>query len=211
MRVTAEAKETTRQTILDVSRTLLRDRGWGSVSTRDIAAAAGIANGTLFNYFATKEAIVGALVAEALHEANAAPGETRSVEEQLFSLIAGGLRRLRPYRSFLAFVIDTILAPSDRTARSHDTDRIRDEHMAVVERILGGALTPVQRHLYWTLFSGVVTFWVHDGSSKQEETLALLDQSVALFVASLERSSHERRPATTPGRGSAGRRTARRG
>ena len=40
---------------------------------------------------------------------------------------------------------------------------------------------------------------------KQEQTLALLDHSVALFVASLERSSHERRLATTPGRGSAAR------
>ena len=206
MRVTAETKEATRQTILDVSRSLLRDRGWASVSTRDIASAAGIANGTLFNYFPTKEAIVGALVAVALHEANAAAREERPAEEQLFTLIAGGLRRLRPYRSFLGYVIDAILAPSERTARSHDTDRIRDEHLAEVERIVGGALTPVQRHLYWTLYSGVITFWIQDASPKQEQTLALLDQSVALFVASLERSTHERRPATTPGRGSAARR-----
>jgi AcrR family transcriptional regulator len=204
MRVTADAKEATRQSILDVSRVLLRDRGWADVSTRDIAAAAGIANGTLFNYFPTKEAIVGALVAEALQAANAAPREPRPVEERLFTLIAGGLRRLRPCRSFLPHVIDAILAPSDRTARSHDTDRIREEHLAEVEEIVGGALTPVQRHLYWTLYSGVLTFWVRDASPKQEQTLALLDQSVTLFAASLEGSSHERRSATTPGRGSVG-------
>lgn len=206
MRVTAETKETTRSTILDVTRNLLHERGWQNVSTRDIAAAAQIANGTLFNYFPTKEAIVGALVADALADANRAPREARSVEEQLFTLIAGGLRKLRSYRSFLPHVIDALLAPAERTMRSHDTDRIRDEHLAEVEGIVGDTLTPLQRHLYWTLYSGVVTFWVRDASPKQEQTLALLDQSVSLFVSSLERSADERRSATAPRRTSAPRR-----
>lgn len=196
MRVTAETKEATRQAILDATRTLLHERGWENVSTRDIAAAAQIANGTLFNYFPTREAIVGALVADALSEANRAPREPRSAEERLFTLIAAGLRKLRPYRSFLPFVVDTILAPAERTGRPNDTDRIRDEHLAEVEEIVGGSLTPLQRHLYWTLFSGVLTFWVRDTSARQEQTLALLDESVALFMTSLERSNDERRPAT---------------
>lgn len=205
MRVTAETKEETRQTILRVSCALLRDRGWENVSTREIAAAANIANGTLFNYFPTKEAIVGEHVAEALAEANRAP-RTGSVEEQLFTLIAAGLRKLRPYRSFLTRVIDSILAPSERTARSHHTDRIRDEHLAEVESIVGASLTPLQRHLYWTLYTGVITFWLRDASPKQEQTLALLDQSVTLFLTSLERSSDEGGFATTSRRA-----TARRG
>ncbi len=203
MRITAETKEATRQTIMDVSRALLRERGWPNVSTRDIAAAAQIANGTLFNYFPTKEAIVGALFADALAEANRAEREKRSTEEALFTLIAAGLRKLRPYRSFLPYVIDSILAPAERTARSHDTGRIREEHLAEVEQIVGGALAPMQRHLYWTLYSGVLTFWVRDASPKQEQTLALLDQSVTLFAGSLERSRDERRPATASGRDSA--------
>lgn len=207
MRVTAETKEATRQSILDVTQTLLRERGWESVSTRDIAAAAEIANGTLFNYFPTKEAIVGALVAEALGAAYGTAAPCRTPAEDLFAMIAAGLRRIRPHRPFLPYVIDTILAPPERTARAHDTDRIRDQHLAEVERIVGQELTPVSRHLYWTLYSGVVTFWVADTSPKQEQTLALLDQSVTLFVAALKRSSaHERRSAKTPGRAAARRR-----
>jgi hypothetical protein len=69
--------------------------------------------------------------------------------------------------------------------RDHETDRIRDEHLAEVERIVGQRLSPMLRHLYWSLYSGVVTFWVADQSTRQEETLAFLDQSTALFVASL--------------------------
>src|SRR5712691_7332911 len=144
MRVTAETKEATRTAILDATRTLLKEQGWENVSTREIAAAAGIANGTLFNYFPTKEAIVGALVADALKRGNGATHDG-SVEEQLFALVAAGLRRLRPYRRFLTYVIDTLLAPTERTERDHDTDRIRDQHMADVERIVGEPLSPVLR------------------------------------------------------------------
>ena len=39
--------------------------------------------------------------------------------------------------------------------------------------------------LYWTLYLGVFSFWAADESPHQEDTLALLDQSLKLFVASL--------------------------
>ncbi|HYS54928.1 MAG TPA: TetR/AcrR family transcriptional regulator [Thermoanaerobaculia bacterium] len=178
MRVTAETKEATRLAILHTTRKLLLQEGWQNLSTREIASEAGIANGTLFNYFPTKEAIVGTLVADALADVNATP-TTGSVEEQLFALIASGLRRLRPLRSFLAFVVDSILA--------HDSERIRSEHMAAVERILGQSLTPMLRHLYWSLYAGVITFWIADTSRKHEDTLAFVDHSVALFADALRR------------------------
>jgi AcrR family transcriptional regulator len=194
MRVTTETKEATRQAILNATHTLLRERGWENVGTRDIASAAGIANGTLFNYFPTKEAIVGAIVADALAKANGSEKEG-ATEEQLFALIAAGLRGLRAFRPFLPFVIDSILAPAERTMRDHETDRIRDEHLAEVERIVGQSLSPMLRHLYWSLYSGVVTFWVADPSPRQEETLALLDQSMTLFVSSLTAKRRQHQPA----------------
>ena len=57
MRITAEAKTATRQRILQVATDLFVSQGWQNTTTRDIAVAAGIATGTLFNYFATKEGI----------------------------------------------------------------------------------------------------------------------------------------------------------
>ena len=62
MRVTAEQKAITRRRILDVAVKLFRSNGYEATTTRDIAVAAEIATGTLFNYFPTKEAIVGSLV-----------------------------------------------------------------------------------------------------------------------------------------------------
>src|SRR5213592_1852608 len=174
MRVTSETKEATRQAILDATRQLLVERGWERVGTREIASAAGVANGTLFNYFPNKEAIVAELMAEALAEAITAP-QKESTEEKVYALIAGGLRRLRPYRPFLPFVLGSILTNSER---------LRNEHLAQVEQIVGRTLAPMLRHLYWSLYSGVLTFWVSDDSPKQVETLAFVDQSVALFCAS---------------------------
>jgi AcrR family transcriptional regulator len=64
MRITAEAKSATRQRILQAAMSLFVSDGWQHTTTRGIAVAAGIATGTLFNYFPTKEAIAAALMAE---------------------------------------------------------------------------------------------------------------------------------------------------
>src|ERR1700722_12170278 len=99
MRVTAETKAATRQRILQAARQLFAAKGFDASTTRDIADAAGIATGTLFNYFATKEAVLASLVAEAANEAHQ-ESEARtlagdSFEEELFAFIAAGLRKLK--------------------------------------------------------------------------------------------------------------------
>jgi hypothetical protein len=40
--------------------------------------------------------------------------------------------------------------------------------------------------LYWTLYLGVFAFWAADDSPGQEDSLALLDQSLKLYVAALK-------------------------
>jgi AcrR family transcriptional regulator len=69
MRITAEEKTATRQRILDAALQAFRKQGFEATTTRDIATAAGIASGTLFNYFASKEAIVEDMAAQALAKA----------------------------------------------------------------------------------------------------------------------------------------------
>src|SRR6266851_4288618 len=102
MRITAEAKIETEQRILESAAKLFAAGGWESTTTREIAAAAGIATGTLFNYFQCKEAIAAALISEALTKAQQAferrPRDEESLEEDLFSFIWTGLKRLRGYR-----------------------------------------------------------------------------------------------------------------
>jgi hypothetical protein len=57
----------------------------------------------------------------------------------------------------------------------------------------GAALSPTALQLYWTLYIGVLTFWATDESSKQEDTLALIDDSLNMYVAWLREHSRTER------------------
>jgi AcrR family transcriptional regulator len=193
MRITTAAREATRRRILEVARERFAAQGFDAVTTRDIASAAAIATGTLFNYFVTKEAIVAALVAEALAEARAAfdPRDRRgdSLEEELFALVAAELRALRPHRNYLEPVLETALGPL-ATRRGDVGEAMRRDHLEVVGRLLEAdgrppPIDPGSEHLYWSLYVGVLSFWVHDASPNQEDTLAVLDQSLRAFVSIL--------------------------
>jgi AcrR family transcriptional regulator len=192
MRVTAEAKAETRQRILEAARQLFSAGGFESSTTRDLADAAGIAAGTLFNYFPTKEAVLASLAAEAIAglDRDFADGDGESPEEDLFAFVAAGLRKLKPLRKHLPVLLETTLNPL-ASAMSEASQSLRLAHLETVTRLVKrhrlGELSPVALQLYWTLYTGVLMFWARDQSPKQEDTLALLDQSLAMFTGWLER------------------------
>ncbi|SON60904.1 putative HTH-type transcriptional regulator [Mycobacterium simulans] len=59
-----ERSRETVQRILDAAARVLKERGYGGVSTNRIAAAAGISPGSLYQYFPNKDAILEAMVAD---------------------------------------------------------------------------------------------------------------------------------------------------
>ena len=199
MRVTAEAKAETRQRILDAARQLFAASGYEASTTRGIADAAGIANGTLFNYFANKEAILASLVAEVaagidtdLENRSLREG---SLEEELFAFVAAGLRKLKPWRKHLPVLLETVLNPLTM-ASADDAQAMRLSHLDTVARLAWhhglGELSAMALQLYWTLYVGVLGFWARDESPKQENTLALLDSSLAMFTGWLQSENDSR-------------------
>ena len=198
MRVTAETKAATRQRILEAAGQLFASNGFDAATTRDIADAAGVASGTVFNYFATKEAILASLAAEAAAGAHiefeGGSEGTESLEEDLFAFAAAGLRKLKPLRKHLAVLFETTLHPLAAVS-SDESQSLRVAHLETVARLAKkhgmGELRPLALQLYWTLYTGVVMFWSSDRSPKQEDTLALLDHSLAMFVGWLQRECPE--------------------
>jgi AcrR family transcriptional regulator len=169
-------------------------QGWENVTTRDITAAAVIANGTLFNYFASKEAIAASIISEALETAEQDFHRRRtgneSLDEDLFAFEWSALKRLRRFRKFLAAAVEAIFSPLAQPVREDPGAEIRSRHLSAVQKILAGYGVPeplpaVIRQLYWTLHLGAFVFWANDDSPHQEDTLALLDRSLQLFAASL--------------------------
>lgn len=67
MRVVKEAKERKKE-ILDVAERLFCTRGYDNTSTNDILAEIGIARGTLYYYFASKEEILDAMIDRVIDE-----------------------------------------------------------------------------------------------------------------------------------------------
>jgi AcrR family transcriptional regulator len=218
MRVTAETKHATRDRILDVAKKLFAQQGFDATTTRDIARAAEIAVGTLFNYFPTKESIVARLVndacagaAEEYKRRNGEPApsalsidagsidagsidagadcgdDAPTLEEELFAHAAVILRKLKPYRKYLLAALETTLSPLADHRGNEDHESSRTSHLEMVTKIAAAHgqhenLSAVALHLYWTLYTGVLAFWATDRSPRQEETLGLLDQSLAMFV-----------------------------
>jgi AcrR family transcriptional regulator len=167
---------------------MFAEKGYDATTTRDIAVAAGIASGTLFNYFPTKEAIVARLAADAIGGALAADsgvdgGET--LEEDLFAVVAAGLRKLKHLRRHLPALLETYLSPL-AAAPDVESTSLRADHLEAVAALAArhgyGELPPTALQLYWTLYTGVLAFWANDKSPKQEDTLALTDDAINMFV-----------------------------
>ena len=57
-------RSTSRETILETCRVIVRERGLAGVNVRSVASACGVAPGTLYNYFPGKDALVLAVTAD---------------------------------------------------------------------------------------------------------------------------------------------------
>lgn len=188
MRVTPQTRERTRRDLLEAGAELFAEVGFAAATTRELARRARVAAGTVFNYFASKEALAAAVLARSLDDAWAERDRERraqeSAEEALFALVATELRHLAPHRAWVAELVEGGLSPLRRDA-DEGVALLRVAHLERVEDALRRAgLRPpdeVALHLYWTLYLGVLSFWSHDASEHQSATLALLDRSIQLY------------------------------
>ncbi|PLY12601.1 MAG: TetR/AcrR family transcriptional regulator [Desulfuromonas sp.] len=191
MRVTKEVKQATREKILRNAEKLFSEVGYLDTTTRQIAQAAGIAAGTLFNYFPSKETLAMSLLADAFQKGRqdfqAQRTDSEDLNEELFLLISSELRRLRPYRSFVAPVLESTMSIFAKERGCPEGLSTRTEHLAAVQQAIqnhGFSNVPEQvaTTLYWSLYLGILAFWSGDDSRNQEQTLALIDYSLRVFT-----------------------------
>lgn len=191
MRISEQAKQENRARILEKAAVIFTGKGFEDTTTRDIALAAGLATGTLFNYFPSKETLAMTMVAEALGQGREdfqrrCTGK-EDLTEELFLNVASGLRRLRPLRPFLGPVLERSLSPFPRKNVCQEGEAARQGHLDAVQGIIarhGFAEAPdyVAMTMYWSLYLGILAFWTNDESPNQEETQSLIDYSIRMFV-----------------------------
>lgn len=194
MRITAAAKAEMRVRLLEAGGRLFTEKGFEQTTTRDLASEVGVAAGTLFNYFPTKEALAMTLLADAFAAGRESYREQRrggeGLAEDLFALTACELRALRAHRGFVAPVLETAFSPFARAAVSVAGEETRLAHLETVGEIarthgVDVSERAVVMHLYWTLYLGVLGHWTADDSPTQAETLAVLDSSMRLFAETM--------------------------
>lgn len=191
MRITEQAKQDNRAAILKAAGELFAEKGFENTTTRDIAQRAGLAAGTMFNYFPSKETMAMSLVNEALLAGIDDYRTLRSGEEELaeelYLFISGGLRRLQPMHAFIGPVLEKSLSPFQRKTPCTEGSSARAAHLAEVGEIITGhthlpAPDFLAVHIYWSLYLGILAFWSRDESPHQDASKAVIDYSLTLFV-----------------------------
>src|SRR5436853_7778460 len=110
-------KEQTKEKILAAALKLFRENGLDGTTTKEISKKAGIAEGTLFNYFKTKEDLALYFFQKETDDLIAwFRGEPRlqkaPLAEKLFAIVHRQLEYIEPYEDFIGAVCCRALQPA---------------------------------------------------------------------------------------------------
>jgi AcrR family transcriptional regulator len=195
-------KEAVRQRIVDAALALFQSKGFDQTTTRQIAKKAKLAEGTIFNYFETKEDIaLHFFELELDHAIATVRGNARlrraPLEEKLFALVEAQLEFLAPYERFIGAAFVHALRPTSKIAFSTQALDLRNRYITFVQELLqeseriapSGVLVWAAPSVFWIYYLGILLYWLNDASKGKQHTLALLDRSLKLGVAVLEKRS----------------------
>ncbi len=196
-----ENKEKTRRAILRAALDLFAQKGFYQTTTKAISRKARIAEGTLFNYFRTKEdlalyffelELVGIIEwYQTDKRARNAP-----LPEKLFAIIHHLLERLSPYEDFIGAVYLRALQPASKLSPlSLQSQEQNLRYLRFIREILAEAAAEEEipefgdfgAYAFGLFHLAVITYWLQDRSAGKEQTLALLDRCLRVGSALLQK------------------------
>src|SRR5205807_1258109 len=195
----AQNKAAIRKRIVTAALSLFQTKGFDATTTRAIARKAGIAEGTVFNYFKTKDDIALYFFEQEVDQAMAAVrGNPRlrqaPLEEKLFTLVHSQLEFLAPYERFIGTALIHALKPASPLGPfSHRAQELRHRYLGFVEELIEESI-PKHRHspltflapeVFWIYYLGALLYWLYDSSEGKQNTLAFLDRSLNIGVSML--------------------------
>lgn len=196
----AQNKAAIRKRIVTAALSLFQTKGFDATTTKAIARKAGIAEGTVFNYFRTKEDIALHFFEQEVDQAIASVRENprlrkAPLEEKLFALVHSQLEFLAPYEKFIGAAFIHALKPASPLGIfSHRAQELRHRYVGFVQELMEGSL-PVRKQnplaflapdVFWIYYLGALLYWLHDSSPGKQNTLAFLDRSLSIGVSVLK-------------------------
>jgi AcrR family transcriptional regulator len=201
----SQNKEKTRKAILRAALDLFAEKGFYRTTTKAIARKAGIAEGTLFNYFETKEDLALYFFEEEQnhvidwYEANDRL-QRAAIAEKLFAIIHRFLDGLGPYEEFIGAVYLRALAPASKLSPWSLQSRERNlRYLRFIRGILSEAekdgeipkLGDFGAYAFGLFHMVIITHWLRDRSEGKQQTLALLDRVLKLSSHFVKRGGWE--------------------
>ena len=134
----------TRENLLAAARTVFENRGYANTRIADIARAAGVSHGTVYTWFADKEAVLRALVGDIVSEVFAALAIGEEIPEPQQRMLEANRRYLAAYRRH-GRMLEVVEEAAATDARYRDAlSGVRRDHVARVtrdiERLQGAGL-----------------------------------------------------------------------
>ena len=196
-------KERTKEQILDAALQLFRKHGLDGTTTRQISKRAGIGEGTLFNYFKTKEDLALYFFQKETRDLiEWFQGEARlqkaSLPEKLFAIIHRQLEYIGPYEDFIGAVFFRSLQPLSKLGPlSLDSQDLRLKYLRFIRDVLLEAeekgeiphVGELGAYAVGLFYVGIVLHWLHDPSRGKQKTLALLDRSLTIGTRALKKGA----------------------
>ncbi|MBU6393858.1 MAG: TetR/AcrR family transcriptional regulator [Sphingomonadales bacterium] len=185
-------KAATRQRILTEALTLFRHRGFEETSVEDIAYAADVAVGTLYNYFAKKsDLLVHALTLEAEEEIARIDARVRKMRGSgvkiIFAVIEGFFAYARQYdRALLRHVMPVLLSGSEmeQLNRPYIVQlNAQIERLKADGKLSATYATDLVARTIFNLVEAEFTGWVSTESADLAATLQSLKDQVSLVLA----------------------------
>src|SRR5947209_11359018 len=196
----AQSKQAIRERIVTAALSLFRTKGFDATTTKQIARKARIAEGTVFNYFRTKEDIALYFFEEEVDQAMAAVRNNprlrkAPLEEKLFALVHSQLEFLAPYEKFIGAAFIHALKPASPLGIfSHRAQELRHRYVGFVQELIDESV-PKHQHsplnflapeVFWIYYLGALLYWLHDSSPGDRKSVAFLDRSLAIGASVLK-------------------------
>jgi AcrR family transcriptional regulator len=201
----SQNKERTQKEILRAALALFSKKGFFRTTTKQISDKAKIAEGTLFNYFKTKEDLALyffelelAALFEWYREQKAL--QKASLAEKLFAIIHRHLERIGPFEEFIGAVYLRALQPASKlNLLSLQTQELNLRYLRFIQGILEEAEKKREipqfgdfgAYAFGLFHLAIISYWLQDNSIGKEKTLALLDRSLKFGSSILRRGAWE--------------------
>jgi AcrR family transcriptional regulator len=195
MKVSREKKQEHYERFIDAFVGEVRGRGYAAVTLRDVARAAGLSDGAIYKYFASKEKILLAYYAAKMDRLRLEGGslleKPYTLVERLQALLEFQIGQYEEEKDFLektfhpTFVAASLMWAEVAGLRKAYLGTVRAflESAQDGEEIPGIAFPGIVDEMLWCHYIGVMLYWLKDESEFHEDTTQFIDRTLNLFAA----------------------------